>query len=197
MPVTATTSTESQRPVGDQWPLIVEVTDADGFPAAEVPVITVTLPNGKTATPAVEQVGACQRAAYTLAAAGRYVAVAATTAYGVATFAVEAVPVTTAGMLPTAADITQYLGPNSWAATDIEDALAAETAAQRAICAIPAYYPADLAHALKRRVARNLGMRRVPLAQPVGDAEAGSTTIPPYDPEINRLERPHRRLLVA
>lgn len=197
MPVTAKTATESQRPVGDQWPLIVEVTDVDGYSAIEVPVITVTLPNGTTAVPAVEQVGSCQRATYTLAAPGRYVATATTTAYGVATFVVEAVPVTTAGLLPTAADVTQYLGPNSWAPTDIEDALAAETAAQRAICAIPAYYPPDLANALKRRVARNLGMRRVPLAQPVGDAESGSTTIPPYDPEINRLERPHRRLLIA
>lgn len=198
MPVTAFSSVESQRPVGDQWPIVVEVRDFDGFRVSETPVVTVTLPDGTTNTPAVEStIGGCWRAVYELAAAGRHVATVATTTYGQADFTVEAVSPTAAGAMPQVADVTKYLGDTSWDSQEIASVLAAESAAQRALCAIPAYYPADLAEALLRRTARNLSMRRIPLAQPIGDAEAGGTAIPAYDPEIRRLERPHYRLLVA
>ncbi len=198
MPVTATCSVESQRPVGDLWPIEVDVTDADGYTASETPVVTVTLPDGSTATPTVESTtGGRYRASYPLAAAGRHVATATTTGYGTAVFTVTAVAPTVAGGMPAVADVNAYLGANSHPTEEIADALTVETAAQRAICAIPAFYPADLRGALMRRVARNLSMRLIPLAQPVGDAEAGGPAFSPYDPEINRLERPHRRLLVA
>lgn len=199
MPVTARTSTESQRPLGDQWPITVEVTDDDGFTASVTPVVTVTLPDGTTATPTVEQtIGGCWRAPYTLAAAGRHLASATATGYGTAVFVATAVAATPAGSMPALADVNKYLGEHSWDDDEVAEALAAEADAQRAICAVPAYYPADLRNALLRRVSRNLAMRRIPLAIPQGDAEAGSSSvIPPYDPEINRLERPHRRLLVA
>lgn len=198
MPVTATSSAESQRPVGDVWPIEVQVLDLDGFRSPVTPLVTVTLPDGSTAIPAVEETtGGCWRAAYELTAAGRHVATATATDLGSAAFTVTAVSPTLAGMMPAVADVTKYLGSNSWSTDEITLALATETAAQRAICAIPAYYPDDLRGALLRRVARNLGMQRLPLAQPQGDAEGGGSVIPPYDPEINRLERPHRRLLVA
>lgn len=198
MPVTAATCTEEQRPVGDLWPIEVEVNNADGYTASETPVVTVTRPDGTTAIPAVESTaGGGYRASYPLAASGRHVATATTTAYGAAAFTVTAVAPTPAGAMPAVADVNAYLGANSWEDEQIADALAVETAAQRAICSVPAYYPADLRGALMRRVARNLGMRLIPLAQPVGDAEAGGPAFSPYDPEINRLERPHRRLLVA
>lgn len=96
--------------------------------------------------------------------------------------------------------VTQYLGAaaGSWAQADIQDALDAEAAAQRALCRIPAAYPADLAQALKRRVQRNLAMRQLPLAVLLGDAEVGGTTVlPGRDPEVRRLEGPYRRLVVG
>jgi hypothetical protein len=197
MPVTATSSAESQRAVGDQWPIDVFVTDPDGWGVSVAPVVTVTRPDGTTDTPTVQAVRGCYRALYPVADAGRHVASAAVAGYGQADFVLTAVAPTTAGAMPAVADVNAYLGANSWSDEEIADALATETAAQRTLCAVPAHYPDDLRGALLRRVARNLGMRRVPLAQPVGDAEAGSSVIPPYDPEINRLERPHKRFLVA
>lgn len=58
----------------------------------------------------------------------------------------------------------------------------------------PLPYPADLAEAVCRRVARNLALRNLPLAVLRGDAEAGGNTLPGKDPEIRRLEGPYRRL---
>lgn len=197
MPVTAFSSVESQRPVGDQWPIVVDVRDFDGFRTSETPVVTVTLPDGTTDTPAVESTIGCWRAVYELAAPGRHVATVVTASFGQTDFVVEAVAATVAGAMPAVADVNAYLGANSWTPAEIAAVLAAEAASQRATCAVPAYYPADLREALLRRVVRTLGMRRAPLAQPVGDAEAGGSVIPPYDPEIQRLERPHKRLLVG
>lgn len=198
MSVKAVTSLEEQRPVGDVWPIVVDVLDADGFRVGVAPTVTVTAPDGTTSTPAVEStIGGCWRALYTITAAGRHIATAAESSYGSVDFVLTAVAASVAGAMPGVADVTKYLGDNSWDTAEIADVLAAEAEAQRALCAVPAYYPADLKEALLRRTARNLSMRRVPLAQPIGDAEAGGTTIPAYDPEIRRLEKPHYRLLVA
>lgn len=101
--------------------------------------------------------------------------------------------------LPNLTVVKVYLGQfaASWTDETIQDALDAETAAQRARCRIPATYPADLGQALKRRVQRNLAMRQQPLAVLLGDAEAGSTILPGRDPEVRRLEAPHRRMVVG
>lgn len=112
------------------------------------------------------------------------------------------VPVVAAQIDPsvTVQDAIDYLreGGASWLAADIQDALDAETAAQRTKCRIPDPMPADLAQALKRRVQRNLAMRQLPLAVLQGDAEGGSTRIlPSNDPEVRRLEAPYRRLKVG
>lgn len=198
MPVTATTSVEAQRPVGDVWPIEVTVTDVNGYTTSETPVVTVTKPDGTTAVVTVDNpAGSRYRAGYPLAVPGRHTATVTTSTYGAIAFAVTAVAETPAGAMPGVADFNAYAGANSHTDDAIADALATEAAAQRAVCAVPAFYPDDLRGALMRRVARNLGMRLIPLAQPVGDAEAGGPAFSPYDPEINRLERPHRRLLVA
>lgn len=88
----------------------------------------------------------------------------------------------------------------------IAGALATEIIAQRnavrasafgtdpASPAPPVAYPADLAEAVCRRVARNLALRNVPLAVLQSDAEGGPLTTPGKDPEIRRLEGPYRRL---
>jgi hypothetical protein len=196
--VTPISCTEAQRIVSDLWPLTVLVADADGFTASVTPTASVTLPDGSTATPTMTRTSSGDwRAEHTLTQVGRHVATVTASGYGSAGFWVEAVVVTPAGNLPSVADATTYLGSTSWSSQDIGDALAVEKAAQRARCTIPAYYPDDLRGALLRRVARNLGMRSIPLAQPVSDVEAGGPNLPPYDPEINRLERPHWRFGVA
>lgn len=104
-------------------------------------------------------------------------------------------------MIPDLADVKTYLGQTSVSDAVIEAALLVETMAQAAVCRIPLLaedYPDDLAEALRRRVARNLAMRNLPLAIPsANDAEAGATFVPGRDPEVRRLEAPHRRLVVG
>lgn len=99
----------------------------------------------------------------------------------------------------TVEDVRLYLGDAANRLTDEEltDVLDAETAAQAARCRIPDVYPSDLGEALKRRVARNLAMRAIPLAVLQGDQEFGSTVPPGQDPEVRRLEAPWRRLAVG
>lgn len=102
--------------------------------------------------------------------------------------------------IPDLAAVKTYLGSTSASDERIDSALVAESAAQAAVCRIPVDpidYPDDLAEALKRRVARNLALRGLPLAVPTGDAEAGNTILPGRDPEVRRLEAPHRRLVVG
>jgi len=101
---------------------------------------------------------------------------------------------------PDTAAVKVYLGETSYSDAEIGAALAAELAAQSRVAKQPAAdvaWPADLAEALFRRVARNLALRMLPLAVLQGDAEAGSLTPPGRDPEVRRLEAPHRRLVIG
>lgn len=99
----------------------------------------------------------------------------------------------------TVEDLMLYLGDTASRLSEetLTEALAAEEAAQAARCTIPDPYPDDLGEALKRRVARNLAMRGIPLAVLQGDAEFGSTVLPGRDPEVRRLEAPYPRLTVG
>jgi hypothetical protein len=198
MPVTAMSSTSVEVTVGGEWVITVLVTDAyDNF-VAQAPVVTVTLPDGSTATPTVTTLYAgAYRTAYAPTTAGRHVARAVATGYGAATFAAFAKAITAAAGMPDVDAVDDYLAPHSWTDIQLQQALDAESAAQRAICAVPAEYPADLREALLRRVARNLAMRPIPLAVLQGDAEVGSSVLPGSDPEVRRLEKPYLRLLVA
>jgi hypothetical protein len=92
--------------------------------------------------------------------------------------------------------VAAYLGDaSSWTEDQVTEALAAETAAQAAACTIPlTTWPADLTEALKRRVARNLAMRALPLGAQASISEVGVGTFRPgSDSEVRRLEAPHRR----
>lgn len=85
---------------------------------------------------------------------------------------------------------------------EIAEALAAEIIQQRHAVRASAFgagteYPADLALALKRRVARNLALKGLPLAVLQGDAESGPLVLPGRDPEVRRLEGRARRLVVG
>lgn len=190
-------SSESvRRTIGDLWEFLVRVTDEDGHAQSSTPVITVTPPAGGTSTPTVEELGiGVYRAAYTIAAAGRHTATVTATGYGLAT--ATAWGEATAGTVPNLADVTSYLTGigQSYEEVDVTQALAAELAAQHSACRIPAEYPADLAEALRRRVARNLTMRTLTLA--VQQTETDIAVLPGNDPEVRRLERPWRKLVIG
>lgn len=95
---------------------------------------------------------------------------------------------------PTLLDVLDYLGDTSYTDDQVQAALDAEAAAQRRRCRVPADMPADLAEALKRRVARNLAARAVTVVT-AQVYEGGSTTtrVPTVDPEVRRLEADWRR----
>lgn len=101
---------------------------------------------------------------------------------------------------PTVSDVRDYLGDTSATDDEIADALAAETASQDRACRVPddPDYPADLGQALKRRVARNLAARLVPIAQMTTfDGGVSSARVPFRDAEVSRLESPWRRVTVG
>jgi len=98
----------------------------------------------------------------------------------------------------TLVEVKAYLGDSSWTDAEIQGALAAETAAQANRCKIPDPLPADLAEALKRRVARNLAARAVPLQEfSVFDSGATVQRVTRTDPEVVRLEAPYRKLVMG
>lgn len=105
---------------------------------------------------------------------------------------------------PDLANVTASLGDDVTATSaQIAEAYAEEVEAQAAVCRIPESvdpdpapaYPVALAGALRRRVAVNLALRALPLA--------GTDTIPAgpsgvaADPEVRRLEGPHRKMPVG
>lgn len=108
--------------------------------------------------------------------------------------------------MPSAADVRAYLAgagaSNSWTDDEVADALLTERAAQARVCRVPAddgAWPADLAEALIRRVARNLSTRTLVLGYQttVGADGTSFNTRVGWDNEIRRLEAPLRRLSVG
>jgi len=97
--------------------------------------------------------------------------------------------------------VKAYLGDSSYSDQDISDALAAEKAAQATVCRVPAdtdTWPDDLTEALKRRVRRNLAMKQLPLGLSTSVSDSAVQTVRVgSDPEVRRLEAPHRRLGVG
>lgn len=181
--------------VDGRWVLEMFVGDDDGYAVGTSPTVTVVAPGGSSSSPTVESLGSGYfRASVTVDEAGRYVATATAAGYGSTAFTAYASATTDeAGV--TLAAVKAYLGTTSTSDAVIQDALDAETAAQRKVCRIPAVYEADLAQALKRRVARNLALRGIPMAVLRGDAESGSLIPPGRDPEVRRLEGPYRKLV--
>jgi hypothetical protein len=129
---------------------------------------------------------------------GRWIAVVEASGYGSTAFSAYVSDVTDADAFPDLASIKAYLGGAdeiSFSDAELQDALDAEAGAQRKVCNVPAIYTPDLAQALKRRVARNLALRGLPVMVLQGDAESGSLTPPGRDPEVRRLEGPYRKLV--
>jgi hypothetical protein len=104
---------------------------------------------------------------------------------------------------PTAADVLAYLGAGTTATVDeIGPVLLAEIELQGSFVRFPVQddpdvaepYPASLAEALKRRVARALAARGIPLGiiPSMGDA-GGTSYLSAFDSETRRLEARYRR----
>ena len=184
--------------LGAVVPLTFHVKDAGGDLAdAGAVTLTITLPNGTTEspTPTNPETGVYLYD-YTPAAGGRYVArfVATGANAGADEDAFDVLAANT-GQAPTLAEVKLYLGDVSESDAEVQAALDAERIAQTRRCSTDTY-PPDLVEALKRRVARNLAARRVPLATYTAFENGGgtSTRVPMGDAEIDRLEKPHRRM---
>ena len=187
---------ETTLDIGDTWEF--------SFPVPEDSVVTVTLtdPNGDTTpmTPVIEDEEATISA--TLTEGGRYLAVVIITTDGVT----AVTPYTVwaeepGGHVPTFEEVKAYLnagGEISWTDDQVQDALNTERSDQFKVCTIPANYPAALAGALKRRVARNIAAQSMPIAQ-ITTFDTGQTVnrVPRTDPEVIRLEGPYRRIALG
>jgi hypothetical protein len=187
--------------VGDEWVISVAILDDDGDPTDATVGIIVTTPSGLISGPVVtEDETGLYTSTFTTTEEGRHLAVATVTGdvVGVCAFTAWTSSPTYADGMPTISDVSLYLGESSWTNDELTDALEAEAAAQRARCKVPAVYPADLAQALKRRVARNLAARSVPVATFTSfDGGGTSTRVPMLDAEIARFEAPYRKRRVG
>lgn len=188
--------------VGQVVPLRFLVTDADGEPATPTSYsLTVRLPvDGSTPVALVPDNPAVgdYRADYFPGIPGRYVATFATS--GLNADAIEDafdVQPEAAGVV-TLASLREYLGDGStlWTDAELGSALAAESASQARRCRLDPS-ALDLAEALRRRVARNLAMRKLPLGLTAAASDIETTRIGATDPEIRRLEGPWRRVVVG
>ncbi len=181
--------------------------------ADELPVLTVINPDGTTMSPAIpfeyEASGVAPDfvpfyvASFPPQEPGRYVGAIATATDGNALVQCFVTEVSLTADLPTADELSDWLGgvdAHSWEEADLTAALNAESAAQRRVCAIPAAYPDDLRQALLRRAARSLDMRRQLTEQP--RTEGGDFDLPPVAPpgrdqEIRRYEAPFRKVVIG
>jgi hypothetical protein len=179
--------------VGDQWRIVVTV------PSGSVVAVAVTAPDGAVTNPEPQDGAGEITVIVPTTLPGRYLAVITVTGpvAGVVPFVANASLPSAAGDLPDLTEVRAYLDTNGGtSATDasIQEALDAETDAQRRHCYVPAVYPYDLREALKRRVARNLAARAVPLAQVTSfEGATVQTRVPRLDAEVARLEGPHRK----
>lgn len=199
--ITPSSNTAVDLQVNGRWILEFWVLDDDGNTPSSDPtiVVTSTNPEGATTTPPAEMVCAgLYRAVVGVDVAGRWIAAVEASGYGATSFSAYVSDLTAADALPDLTSVKDYLGGAdeiSFSDAEIQDALDAEAGAQRKACTVPAVYPPDLAQALKRRVARNLALRGLPVMVLQGDSESGSLVPPGRDPEVRRLEGPYRKLV--
>lgn len=185
--------------VGEVVPLSWSVTDAGGEPAdATTVTLTVEADGGtpEALAHSVPEVGQIL-AAYRPTSPGNYTA-RLTLDGDRAGAAVEHFIVSPLDPFSlTIAALREYLVDTSASDAELLDALTAERFAQAARCRVDPFTP-DLLQALKRRVARNLAARRVPVATFTA-FDSGQTTqrVPASDAEIRRLEGPYRRMVVG
>lgn len=184
--------------IGEQWIMRVFAKNADGTPSAIMPTGVVTLPTDGTA--ALEMLpgpdAGCWYAIHVPTEPGRHLA-HIESADGSADFTAQAVGPTPNADMPTPQDYTDRYGIHSHADTLVQQILDQEFAAQFKVCRIPAAYPEDLRGALLRRTNRVLAMLALPLAVRESAEGESQIVVPGRDPEVQRLERPWRRLPIG
>lgn len=188
--------------LGQPVPLTFQCVDTDGaLVAPTTAVLTVTLPDGSSVAPALDNPAAgIYQSDYISATVGRHVASFVSTGPG-AGAAVDVFDVVSpVAAVVTPQDALTYLssaGDTSFRLSDITSALDAERSAQAAVCMVDDYTPA-LREALLRRVARNLAARSVPVASFSAFEGGGTVTrVPQRDAEVARLEAPYRRMVIG
>lgn len=190
----ATSDRDVHLDVGDTWIFSVSI------PAGATATVVVTNPAGEDSDPVPVEATELVTVQVLLVTEGRYLAVVTVTLGGVT----DVVPFTAwaaaPGGPPGLTAVKAYLSSNGdTSAPDavITEALNAEEANQRAMCYTDSY-GYDLAEALKRRVARNLAARSVPIAS-LTTFDGGSTEsrVQRYDAEVTRFEGPYRRMVVG
>lgn len=101
----------------------------------------------------------------------------------------------------TVPEVRAWAGPVSVTDAVIQSVIDAETEAQGRVCDTgggdATTVPQALDLALMRRVARSLAARGVALGIVGADSEYGATSLPRFDAEIERLERPYRVVAIA
>lgn len=207
MPVTIITASDAAD-LGDTWRLWLMVMDTDGaLSTPDTIAVTVTEPDGTdvAATVTAQTTTGLYLVTHDVADVGDHLVVVTVTdaVFGSDVEGRAFLAVDPADTVPPDAsdteDVLAYLGASTSATVaEVADAMEAEIAAQRRVCRVPVPYPADLHQALKRRVARNLAARMVPVAS-FTTFEGGGTSarVPMKDAEIARFEAPYRRLVCA
>lgn len=187
---------ETNLEVGDVWEFGLTVE------TGAIVAVTVTNPSGTTSSPTPVVAETEVSISVPLDEEGRYLAVVTVTTDGVPDVSAYTVYAEEpGGVVPGIEAVKSYLdvvGGTSWPDEEIQTALTAETRAQARVCRIPDTYPADLAEALKRRVARNLAARSIPVAQITSfDGGQQVSRVPAWDSEVRRLEGPFLKVILA
>lgn len=101
---------------------------------------------------------------------------------------------------PDLAAVRSWIGVPATAMNDeqLQAVVDAEIASQGAVCDVdPAEVAADVSQAFLRRVARHVAARGVPLGLLNVDAEFGTSRLSKWDAEVERLEAPHRTVVLG
>lgn len=99
---------------------------------------------------------------------------------------------------PTLAEVRAWIDVQATTITDpqLQLVLDAELGAQASLCNIDPW-KAELTQAIYRRVGREVAAMALPLGVIGADPEYGSASLPRYDVEIERLERPFRKVVLG
>lgn len=105
---------------------------------------------------------------------------------------------TPAASVPLLAEVRAWLDVPTTTITDpqLQGVLDAETAAQAAYCKVDPWEQ-PLTQALFRRCGREVAAMGLPLGVTGADPEFGAASLPRYDVEIERLERPYRKVVLG
>lgn len=103
--------------------------------------------------------------------------------------------------MPTQPDIEQvraWIGVPSQVVDDaqLQGVLDAELAAQAQVCNVDTWAD-QLTQAIYRRCGREVAAMALPLGVVAPDSEYGGGQLPRYDAEIERLERPFRKVVMG